>query len=360
MHALAKKTIAIASAVGVGGVSSLFFAAAPASAIPDCANGGTLVSGTHICELTLTYNSADASPGTYTFQATSDMTQLQVLLVGGGGNGNYGHGGGGGGSVKIVDFDGGAAPNLNIQVGSWGNSSTVNVGTKTATAAYGTFDVAETSNVVKGKTVTTNGKSGVSGNGHAGYHEGSSEYGGGGGANGTPTHHRDGGAGKVADKVTYKTISGTTVTPQYPLFAGDNTCYGGGGAVGDGTKDGVATCGGGSVASGDTIIDPGANSGGGGGALMASTGVELGATGVVIVRWNATPAVKLSFDDGKRGHDPKTEHLFVGDTPTVPTKPKVSGYTFDLWYTDAAFTTLANFTTPIAATETFYGQFTKK
>ena len=357
MHALAKKTVAIASAVGVGGISSLFLAAAPASAIPTptCANGGTLVSGTNICELVIaTTDSAQ------TFTATSDMSQLQVLLVGGGGNGNYGGGGGGGGAVKIVDFDGGSAPTLSITVGTDNEATSVTVGSKTATAGGGGDDIAESTTTVKGKTVVTNGKSGVSGNGHKGYHEGSSEFGGGGGANGSPMHHRDGGAGKLADKASYKTISGKAVTPVYPLFAHDTNCYGGGGAVGDGTTDGVPGCNAGYVSSGGTVNSPIESMGGGAGAITTGGTPETGAGGVAIIRWNATAPVKLSFDDGKRGHNPKSEHLLFGDTPTQPSNPKVSGYKFIGWYTDTAFTTPADFTASVLANETFYGKFQKK
>ena len=356
MHAVAKKSVAVASAVGLAGVSSLFFGAAPASAIPTCENGGTLIAD-NICELTISYT--DGSP--QTFVATADMSQLQVLLVAGGGEGGYSGGAGGGGQVKIVDFDGGSAPTLSVIVGNENNSSSVTVGTKTVTALPGTSASNATTSTSHGKTVTTAGKSGVSGNGHKGYS--SSKGGGGGGANGSPTHRRDGGAGKVANKLTVKTITAKTITPVFKLFAGDTNCYGGGGAIGDGVTDGTPGCNAGFVAAGGTLNDPVAGFGGGSGTVIMPSASYIGnkaAPGVVVIRWNATVPVTLSFNDGKRGHNPKTEHLLAGDTPTKPSNPKVSGYSFLGWYTDSSFTTAADFTQPVTDFETFYGKFKKK
>jgi hypothetical protein len=354
MQSVAKKSIAIASAFGVAGVSSLFFGAAAANAEPVCANGGTLVSGTNICELTIDGNNTES------FEATSDMTQLEVLLVGGGGNGGY-SGGGGGGSVKIVDFDGGSAPTLSIVSGAGGSASTVSEGTTTATANPGT-----TSTDGSKDEGFAPGKAGVSGNGHAGAPE-DNIGGGGGGAGASPTSRTNGGAGRKADAATVKNLAGDKVTPVYPLFKGDTNCYGGGGAVGTDKKAGTAGCNAGSVSEpGGTVNQPTDNMGGGGSAFIetpvdpAYGNYSDGADGVVVIRWNATPQVSLSFNDGSHGHTPSTEHLLTGDTPTKPSNPSVSGYKFLGWFTDPTFETAANFTTPIAASEIFYGKFQKK
>lgn len=345
MHAFAKKSLAIASAVGVAGVSSIFLGAAPASAVvpPDCGSG-TLLTG-NICEQTFT--------GSGTFTATPDMTKLQVLLVGTGGSGGYGGGGGGGGAVKIVDFDGGSAPTLTINAGQYQAAASVSDGTTTVTAAFGKDAVA--------KTDSTPAQTGVSGNGHKGYPWGTIG-GGGGGAHGSPAHRRDGGAGIAANKVTVKTVKGKAVSPYIKLFAKDTNCYSGGGAVGNGTTNGKPGCNGGFVAAGGTITAPTANMGGGGGGLISTTdtGGNPGSNGVVIVRWNATPAITLSFNDGKPGHNPKAQHLLAGTTPTKPTSPSVRGYKFLGWYTDAARTTKASFTDPLDSSAVFYGKFKKK
>jgi uncharacterized repeat protein (TIGR02543 family) len=359
MHSVAKKSVAIASAFGVAGISSLFFGAAPASADPACADGGTLLTTANICELT--YTTANE---TQTFAVQPGMTQLQVLIVGGGGDGGYGGGGGGGGSVKIVDFDGTTATSLSVLVGGYSSDSSISDGTTTVVANTGQpADEDGTTTTSSGKTKNVPAHSGESGNGHKGYPEGSKAYGGGGGADGSPTHRRDGGAGKVADKVTYKTPKGKTITPVYKLFAGDTNCYGGGGAVGDGTTDGTPGCNAGYVAAGGAVVDPAANSGSGSGGFIEAQNADgnQAASGVVVIRWNATPDVSVSFSDGKRGHDPKTEHLFQGDLATQPANPKVSGYSFVGWYvSNEQFSPPVNFNAPVEESTTYYGVFKKK
>ncbi len=348
MHSFAKKTIAIASAAGVAGVSSIMFAAAPASATPTCENGGTLINAT-TCELTLTSGQ--------TFTVQSDMSQLEALLVGGGGTGEYG-GGGGGGQVKIVDFDGTTAPSLTVSVGSAGNATTISDGTTTATAKAGT----SATNGSKDNGYAP-GTSGVSGSGHKGYPE-KHIGGGGGGAAGSPSSRYNGGAGLVASKASITNLAGKKVTPLIPLFKGDTNCYGGGGAVGTTKKAGKPGCNAGSLSEpGGTIVNPVDNMGGGGSSVISSpeqSGEYTGAAGVVVLRWNAAPVVTLTFNDGARGHNPKTEHLISGATPTKPTNPKVSHYKFLGWYTDPTFATPASFTVPITDSEIFYGKFAKK
>jgi uncharacterized repeat protein (TIGR02543 family) len=349
MKPFAKKSVAIASAFGVAGISSLFFGAAPASADPTCANSGTLISG-NICELTMTANGS--------FAKTADMTQLQVLLVGGGGDGGYSSGGGGG-QVEVVDFNGTQAETLNVTVGGTDSASSVSDGSQTVSAAPGTDAEGNFSN-----DPVTPGSSGVSGSGHKGYPVGKTTGGGGGGASASPKSRDNGGAGLAANKAPSVYVNGETASPLIHLFSSDTTCYGGGGAIGTGKKghDGTASCGGGSVATGGTILSPTLNRGGGAGAIVTNPmdqTINDGAAGVVVVRWNATPQVKLMFNDGARGHEPATQNLLSGNLPKKPANPKVSHYTFKGWYTDAAFTTKASFTVPVTSTETFYGKFAK-
>jgi uncharacterized repeat protein (TIGR02543 family) len=352
MKLLAKKSVAIASAFGVAGISSLFFGAAPASADPTCANGGTLISG-NICELTLAAN------GSSSFAKTADMTQLQVLLVGGGGDGGYSSGGGGG-QVEVVDFNGTQAETITATVGGTDGASSVGDDSQTVSAAPGTDAQGNFTT-----DTTTPGSSGVSGTGHKGYPVGKTTGGGGGGASASPKSRDNGGAGLAASKAPSVYVNGETASPLLHLFANDTTCYGGGGAIGTGKKghDGTASCGGGSVATGGAINAPTESRGGGAGAIVTNPtdeGINSGASGVVVIRWNATPQVKLFFDDGVRGHAPATQNLLSGNLPKKPANPKVSHYTFKGWYTDAAFTTKASFTAPVTTTETFYGKFAKK
>jgi uncharacterized repeat protein (TIGR02543 family) len=350
MKLLAKKSVAIASAFGVAGVSSLFFGAAPANADPTCANGGVLKTG-NICELTLT------SSGT--FAKTADMTQLQVLLVGGGGDGGYSSGGGGG-QVEVVDFNGSQAETLTVSVGGTEAQSSVADTSQTVAVSAGTG----ASGASASGTVVP-GASGISGNGHKGYPVGKTIGGGGGGAGASPKSRNNGGAGLAASKAPSVYVNGEPASPLIHLFSNDTTCYGGGGAIGTGKKghDGTAACGGGAVSIGGAIVPPTLNRGGGAGAIVTNPmneSINDGAAGVVVIRWNATPQVKLMFDDGARGHEPATQNLLSGNLPKKPANPKVSHYTFKGWYTDAAFTTKASFTTPVTTSETFYGKFAKK
>jgi uncharacterized repeat protein (TIGR02543 family) len=342
MQSVAKKSAAVASALGLAGISSLFLGAAPASAAPSC-GAGTLLTG-NVCEQTFTTNS--------TFTPTPQMTQLQVLLVGGGGSGGY-SGGGGGGQVEIVDFDGGTATPLAIGVGSTGISSTVTEGTTTVTAAAG-------QSAVSGANPPSPGTSGASGSGKPGWPE-AGVGGGGGGAAASPTNNLAGGAGVAASAAPVVTPTLVPASPAVALFSGDTACYGGGGAVGDGTTDGIRGCNAGSVQTGGGIVAPQANFGGGGGALITTptdSTLNNGAEGVVVVRWNATPAVTLTFDNGGHGTAPATETLLSGNAPTRPVDPTAAGFVFKGWYTDPGLTTAANFSTAITASTTFYAAFT--
>ena len=348
MHSIAKKSLAIASAVGVGGISSLLFGAAPASATTTCSHGGTLVSG-NICEVTFTSNG--------TFTSTSSMTHLQVLLVGGGGDGGY-SGGGGGGDVKVINFDHVTSGKFTVVVGSSDDASTVTKSKVTA-SANGGGDA--TNGNQTGSGPATPGDSGRGGSGTAGWDE-NGIAGGGGGAYDSPTSQDNGGAGLAPAAVGQTTIKDHGVGPSINLFGNDLSCYGGGGAVGDGTTNGIPGCNAAYVLSGGTISEATANHGGGGASVIATpTGSDLdfGADGVVVIRWNAKPTVKLEFNDGSHGHTPATIHLLSGDIPIQPANPVVKGYAFVGWYTNSTHTKPANFTLPVTKTETFYGKFTK-
>jgi len=343
MHSVAKKSAAVLSAIGVAGVSTLFLGAAPASASPSC-GAGTLEAG-NVCQEAFTNTSAAS-----TFTPTAQMTQLQVLLVGGGGDGAY-SGGGGGGQVEIVDFDGGTAAPLTINVGAGQAPSSVEEGTTTVSALPGTQAFSGTPN-------PSPGTSGVSGNGHAGWPE-NGVGGGGGGASASPTNSLDGGAGLAASSAPVVNPAGTATTLLIPLFAGDSTCYGGGGSVGDGTTDGLASCNSGSVATGGALVAPTANFGGGAGAVTSPSSGSLaaGASGIVVVRWNATPAVTLTFNNGGHGTAVPTQNLLSGNAPTKPADPAAAGFVFRGWYTDPGLTSPANFASPISASTTFYAAF---
>jgi uncharacterized repeat protein (TIGR02543 family) len=268
------------------------------------------------------------------------MTTLQVLLVGGGGSGAtnslfYGPLGGGGGEVRIVDFSADLTASLHIVVGTAGVQSSAASGVLAPQIAR------------PGTTpgVTT---SGSSGNGNTGYwvFGGTTTPGGGGGA-GSSAPGASGGTGVVAS------AGGGS------LFAGDSTCYGGGGAAGvHGSTAGTADCGGGTVTDGATTMtanSPLANSGGGGSGT--DSGSSVGASGVVVVRWNAPAAVTLTFAGNLHGASVPSETVASGSPPTKPTDPAAAGFVFKGWYTDPALTTAANFSNPISADTTFYASF---
>jgi uncharacterized repeat protein (TIGR02543 family) len=328
----------LAVAGAAAGVSSVFIGGAPASADPPCGTHGTLLSG-NICQETFT-------SGTATFTPNASMTQLEVLLVGGGGSGlgdssfgsfDYGPGGGGGGAVTVVDFSGDTSDPLTLVVGGEDGISSATNGTTTGTA--------------DGGFGSEFGESGESGSGNEGW---AGNPGGGGGASASPASQYDGGAG----------VTPASVDPG-TLFAGDVTCYGGGGAVGDhGGTIGVATCGGGYVTDGTSttsVVAPLANSGGGGGAgdgTPKHAGNEAGASGVVVVRWNAPPTVTLTFDNDGHGATVPPELVAEGTDPTKPATPTASGFVFKGWYTDASLTTKADFSVPLTADATFFASWT--
>lgn len=250
--------------------------AAPANAAPyTCADGGTAVGG-GICELT--YNS-----GPVTFTPPANTSKLEALLVGGG-SGSYAGCGGGGGAVSVVNFADTKTP-VHFAVGLAGAQDT-DGGNTTATQGASVH-------TANGGLFATEGNGGTSGNGHLGWQ--TSQWvdedfaSAGGGAGASPTSTAVGGAGLTA----------AAAGGAGSLFAGDTSCYGGGGGVFDfNGNDGSATCGGG-YATTAGLVDPIVNSGGGGGSVTGSSTYDTnpgwaqpsdGADGVVVVRWVVTLA----------------------------------------------------------------------
>lgn len=332
-----RKSSAAVAAVATAGVSSVFLGAAPATAAPagPCLDG-TLV-GPGVCELVYT----DAA--IFTFTPTAQMTQLEVLLVGGGGTGsdqpdpntNGYAAAGGGGAVTLVDF-GGATDPIEIGVASAGASSYAVEGAGPATIASG------------GQASLPNGfAGGASGNGNAGGSTQPYGAGGGAGAEVNSTSPANGGAGVVVDDIA----------PDGSLFAGDSRCFGGGGATGSSTVQGIPGCGGGGPtdATATALTLPTPNSGGGGGGLTITQpeASRLGATGVAIVRFTAAP-VTVTFDVLGKGTAPASQEVLAGFPVAKPADPKAAGFEFAGWFADAELTIPVDFADPVVESATYY------
>jgi hypothetical protein len=151
MQRVAKKATAIVATAAAVGFSSLFLAAAPATAAPvTCGNGATMLTG-GICELTVT------ATGPTVFTPTTEVSQLEALLVAGGGSGSYaaqGYGAGGGGEVKVVGFADTVTP-IDLTVGAADTDTTATQGAVVETAAAG-------------NSAGTSSSGGSSGNGNTG------------------------------------------------------------------------------------------------------------------------------------------------------------------------------------------------
>jgi len=348
-----RRTSAAIAAVATAGVSSIFFGAAPAFAATEACADGTLVAP-GICEQTFT--------GPATFTPTSQMTQLEVLLVGAGGSstdGQYtqpgyaGAAAGGGGEVKIVDFAGATAP-LDVVVPTPGTSGSVTSGATVATVDNG--DDGELDSQQGNERGARGGSSGsTTGPGNPGAFGSNSSattpYAAGGGAGSAAPNNADGGAG----------VAVSTVAAGVPgsLFAGVGTCYGGGGAVGTSTVQGIPGCDAGrSDAAGTSLVAPRANSGGGAGAIEVTQtpSQRAGAAGVVVIRYTAAN-VTLAFSANGHGTAPASQSVVPGTAPTRPADPTATGFAFQGWYTDAQLTTLADFSAPITGSTTFYASW---
>lgn len=337
MKPVARRTSAAVAVTATAGVSTLFVGVSPAYANPEaCGPVGTVV-GSGVCELVFTESGE--------FTPTAQMTQLEVLLVGAGGNGQSGIGStgyaaGGGGEVRVVDISGATDP-LTVTVPTPGVAGGVAGGGVNETVANG-----ENGTVTEG---TATG--GASGNGNPGASvAGDPEvpapsYGGGGGAGGAATG-ANGGAGVVVG----------SIAPGGSLFAGDDRCFGGGGAVEAAGNTGIPGCGGGSVTDG-TWSEPVPNSGGGA-AVLTDESSPFGAAGSVIFRW-AAANVTLTFDVNGHGTAPDPQVLPAGTVPTEPADPTDSSYHFDGWFADEALTVPADFSAPITVSTTFYAKWSR-
>ena len=322
------KSTGMAAAALALGFSTLFAAAAPATAAVLCADGGTLLAG-GVCELAFT------ATGAATFTPNSSMSQLEVLLVGGGsagsaysvGGGEGGYGGSGG-EVLLQGFPDTSAP-LDLVVGA---------------AGFGTSVTQDTTNTYAAPALSW----------ESGSHKPmwqATDFAAGGGAGASPVNAYDGGAGVVASSLA------TVGSP----FISDSNCYGGGGAVYNVGHVGIATCGGGSVTQGipaGNAVAPQANSGGGGGGgLMLPQQNLKGAAGVVVVRWKITVPITATFNLGSHGVQIDPQGIVSGGSATRPADPTADGFTFGGWFTDSALTTAADFTAPISADTTFYASW---
>lgn len=341
MKLAARKSATIVAAAATAGASTLMFGVAPAGAadVDACGEGTLIAPG--VCELSFT-------SGTTSFTAPASATQLEMLLVGAGGSGadqtapntNGYAAAGGGGQVTYVDFSGSADP-IDVTVGTAGGADTSAAdGTTSATAVNGN------------DAVTSEGSNSGGASGDGEFSGSTGTLAGGGGAGGD-ADAEDGGDGVVvADLVA--SVDGS-------LFAGDDRCFGGGGAAGSATVQGIPGCGaGGPVdALGTGLFAPVANSGGGGGGLTTTQSAELraGADGVVIARWNGA-TVALTFDVKGHGVAPASQTVIAGTAPVKPADPTASGYTFDGWFVDAALTVPADFTAPLSASTTYYAKWT--
>lgn len=327
--------------MATAGVSAVFVGASPAYAASEaCGNNDGVLVAPGVCELSFT-------SGATTFTPTADMTKLEVLLVGAGGNGAQDTGtdgyasaaAGGGGEVKIVDLTGTTDPMLIVVP---------------TPDALGSVTAVTTIGVANGGSPADNTYSGgTSGSSHSGSSvtvaPSEAAYGAGGGAGGIASGP-DGGAGVVVGDLA----------PAGSLFAGDSRCFGGGGSIGFAYSGviGAPGCGGGGPATADSLVVPTANSGGGGGSVdsVRPAAERRGADGIVIVRWAAS-AVSVTFDVGSHATAPAPQSLTAGTAPAAPTAPSATGFVFEGWYTDAALTTPADFTIPVASATTFYAKW---
>jgi len=340
MKLATRRTSTALAVVATAGVSTLFVGTAPAFAATEACGDGELIAP-GVCEQTFT-------SGTATFTPTATMTQLEVLLVGAGGSGadqqvantNGYAAAGGGGQVRIVDFSEAEGP-LQITVPAPGAPGSVVDGVTTEAVANG-------SDAAFGGEV--GGMSGSGFGGASGVSNSATPYGAGGGAAASPVGNANGGAGVIVDDIA---ATGS-------LFDGDTDCFGGGGAIGVAGVQGIPGCGAGGPAdtTATALNAPAANSGGGGGGLSSVQTAEAraGASGVVVARWTAAN-ITLTFDVAGNGTAPASQSIVPGTAPERPVDPTAEGFEFQGWFADAAFTTPADFDTPLTASATYYAKW---
>lgn len=85
------------------------------------------------------------------------------------------------------------------------------------------------------------------------------------------------------------------------------------------------------------------------GSAFAAPAVAAGFTSPTWQGYNAVPNPVVTFDLSGRGAAIAPKEAVFRTAIAAPTEPAASGYTFSGWYTDAALTTLADFSTPITA-----------
>jgi uncharacterized repeat protein (TIGR02543 family) len=76
--------------------------------------------------------------------------------------------------------------------------------------------------------------------------------------------------------------------------------------------------------------------------------------------WQGYPSQELvttTFDMGGHGSQLAPQLSAMGDPPTAPASPSQTLWVFKGWYTDAALTTPANFTTALTADQTLYARW---
>ena len=338
MQLAVKKSTALVATAAVIGFSSLFASAAPANATPvGCSHGATPLAN-NVCELRLT------EVGATTFTPSVEMSQLEVLLVGGGGNGSAdqgygGGGGGGGGQVKVVGFGGDTSTPINLVVGDSGQPSSATQGVTVAQALPGT---AGSSNAGSG----TGTSGGTSGSGFVGTTNS------GGGAGAIPTDVYNGGAPATV----------ASVAPVGSRFSDDSSCYGEGGGFGVfGGTYGTATCGGGVAVAGPTSVAavlPTPNSGGGGaGGSNSAVALRAGASGIVVLRW-VSMEVTVTFAGKGHGASVAPQTFARGGIATKPADLTADGFVFNGWFSDEALTTPADFSAAVTASTTFFASWT--
>ena len=269
--------------------------------------------------------------GTTSWTAPTDVTSVEVLVVGGGGGGGvcYGGGAGGGGLIYnnaypvtpgqtytvVVGAGGTNLSNVSGNGGTGGNSSFGNL-----VAIGGGYGGGNCGNAGgsggSGGGGSSNGSSGIAGGsgtpgqGFAGASSPSSAGGGGGAAGGLATA----GTSQGANGLQFG-ISGTT------------TYYAGGGSGGQGSPGQAGGLGGGGfggIALAAGVADATPNTGGGGGGtIISGSGTSgIGGSGIVIVRYTTATTASHSSEDSlvdsptQYGHDLQLGGEVVGNYAT--------------------------------------------
>ena len=303
----------------------------PASAAAACPAGSTAVpsSSPLICQVTWTQ--WWLSPITWT--VPDGVTAVDVIVVGGGsgGNGatiggNTAGGGGGGGEVKAqsMSVTPGAAITVTVGVGSGGGISSSVFPQPGGSSSFGA--------IVAAGGASGSGDSKVgnpSGSGNAGGAGSGTAAGGGGGAGGTGSTGPSGEGGN----------GGGGVAPNFGLFEGNTTSYGGGGGGGGGGPSmglaGSGNGGGGNGGDFNAAGGPASRAGGGGGGAggdgVGAGGLHSGTTGgpggngTVIIRFRQAPTAPTSLQAA-----PQDGAALIAFTPGADGTSAVTNYQYTL------------------------------